>query len=80
MTDFGLAPDGSAVAFLADLDMDAVLELHRAPIDASRAAQRVNGPLVGGGDVAADFLPLDVLTLYRADQRSDEVLELFVTR
>ncbi|HEX6886228.1 MAG TPA: hypothetical protein VF530_22835 [Planctomycetota bacterium] len=80
VTDFGLAPDGGAVAFLADLGVDGVLELHRAPIDASRAAQRVNGPLVASGDVAADFLVREALTLYRADQRSDEVLELFVTR
>lgn len=80
VTDFRLTPDGQAVAFLADRTSDGVLELHRAPIDASRPAQRVNGPLANSGDVAGDFIALDELTLYRADQRLDELLELFVTR
>lgn len=80
VADFRVTPDGNAVAFLADLEEDAVLELYRAPVDASRPPQRVNGALVADGDVASDFLPLDGLTLYRADQLRDEVLELFVTR
>jgi len=41
---------------------------------------RVNGVLAPEGDVLADFAALEASTLYLADQESDGVFELFLTR
>ncbi len=77
-----IAPDGTRVVYLADQDVDEVLELYSVPIDGSQAPIQLNGPLVLEGDVSFDG-PLEIspdgdLVAYLADQALDHTLELFV--
>ncbi len=87
---FDLTPDGQRVVYAADADVDNVFELYAAPLDRSKAARKLSGPLVLGGDAAvfqyqnspaASFsITSDGrAVLYLADQESDDVVELFVS-
>jgi len=73
--------NGRHVAYLADRDQDELYELFHAPVDASRAPIKVNPPLVTGlveGDVVdARFSRDGARAVYLADEREDEVYELF---
>jgi len=76
---FVLAPDGSAVFFVADALVDERVELFRAPLDGSAAPTVQNGPLVAGGDVQGDLAvdPAGNFVVYRADQEFDDRFELY---
>lgn len=72
-----IGPDGSAVFFAGDIEVDERYELFRVPIDGGPAA-RLNGPLVAGGDVLAHAFQLDAgHCVYLADQDTDGVVELY---
>ena len=52
LSDPRISPDGSHVVFLADLDDDGQgFELDSVPIDGSRPAVRLHGPLAAGGSI-----------------------------
>ncbi len=82
------SPDSTQVLFVADRRADELFELFAAPIDRAKAARRLNGPLVQGGDVVLrqgwldlhpEFEPtLDGRgVLYLADQDTDDAFELY---
>ena len=77
---FQFTPDGSRVVYLADEVTNGVNELFMVDISVPGVSTRVNGPLVGGGDVTADFVisPDSRQLVYRADETADNVIELFV--
>lgn len=78
---FQISPDSSRVAYTADQETDEMDELFGVPLDGSGSPVRLNGPLVGGGDVIGipQFSPDSSRVIYIADQDTDEVFELFVT-
>lgn len=82
VTSFAISPDSSRVVYRADQGVDEVFELASVPLDGSSAAIRLNGPLVSGGDVnfAYAISPDSKRVVYRADQQTDEVLELYSVR
>ena len=78
-----ISPDSTRVLYRADQDADEVFELFSVP-SGGGAAVKLNGPLVAGGDASfsiasdqASFSPNSSRVLYRADQFTDEVFELF---
>jgi len=74
------SPDGRLIAYRADQLSDGVTELFVADLTsgAPAAARRVNGVLAAGGDVSSyRFAPDGSGLVYQADQRSDEVTELY---
>jgi Tol biopolymer transport system component len=75
---FAFSPDSSRVLYVADQITDEVLEIFSVP-SAGGVATKLNGALVGGGDVNASFLisPDSSRVVYNADQITDEVLEIF---
>jgi len=78
VTAFRLDARSQRVLYLADRLLDGRDELFTVPLDGSGPVGVVNGSLVAGGDVRADFVPLvDGGVLYVADQELDETLELF---
>ncbi len=76
---FQVSQDGSRVVYIADQQTDETFELFSAPIDGPASASiKLNPPLVAGGDV--DYFEISAdgkRVVYRADQQSDEVNELF---
>lgn len=81
-----ISDDGGTVSYIADADTDEVQELY--VVDVSGAtpgpAIKVNGALAGGGAVLPGFngagvelAPDGKSIAYLADERSDEVVELF---
>lgn len=82
---FELTADGTTAVYLADQRTDETIELFAVPLDASRPAQVLNGALVPGGDVRSltpeqrpfALSPDGERVAYLADQRTDEVVELF---
>jgi len=70
---------GTQVVFRADLAADDVYELFVAPIDGSAPPRRLNGTLVAGGDVhqAFEIDGTGTRAVYRADEKQDEVFELY---
>ena len=77
--DFHISPDGSRVVYRADQEVDEVLELYSVPI-AGGAATKLNDTLVTNGDISSSVLqitPDSANVIYRADQETDEVLELY---
>jgi hypothetical protein len=80
VSSYRIDPRSRRVFYLADRNADNVLELFDAPLDASAPAERLNSSLPWGGGVEADFVPLPGgRTLYRADQGTNDVLELLVS-
>ncbi len=74
------SPDGRMIAYRADQVTDGVLELFVADVSggAPAVARRVNGALAAGGDVSSfQFAPDGSGLVYRADQRTDEVTEIY---
>jgi Tol biopolymer transport system component len=81
---FELFPGGLAAVYRADQTNDETYEAFATPLDGSSGPRRLNLPFASGpvrGDVVA-FLPAadDARVVFRADQDSDEVFELFTTR
>jgi Tol biopolymer transport system component len=77
---FQFTPDGSRVFYLADEASNGVNELFMVDVSVPGVSTRVNGPLVAGGDVTADFVitPDSMQLAYLADETTDNVVELFV--
>lgn len=82
---FLVAPDGARVFYRADQDVDATYELHAVPA-LGGASVRLSGPMVAGGSVEASSAsgelqftldPTGTRVVYRADQVTDGVPELF---
>jgi Tol biopolymer transport system component len=88
VSDFQITPDGSRVVYRADQDVDNVFELYSVPVQGGTVT-KLNPPLVTNGDVLADTTSTTLLVegpqvtpsgsrvVYRADQTTDEVRELF---
>jgi hypothetical protein len=73
---YRITPDARHVVYLAD--PRGAPELFRVPTDGSTPAEVISGPLPAGGKVLEDFVVLpDGTVVYRADQETDEVFELF---
>ncbi len=73
-----ISPDGERVAFRANFsDLDKY-ELWSARVDGTGAVTRINGTMNAGGNVTTLlFSPDSSRVVYRADQQSDEVFELY---
>ncbi|HEX6885025.1 MAG TPA: hypothetical protein VF530_16740 [Planctomycetota bacterium] len=80
VSSFRIDPRAARVVYLADRNLDGQVELFAVPLDGSRPPQRLSGLLPAGGDVESDLalLPLGRV-LYRADQGTNDVLELFAS-
>ncbi len=80
---FAIAPDNSAVVYVADESTDQVVELYRVPFTTPGVSTKLNGPLVGGGGVFSFFARGPIVTpdssgvLYLANQTSAGVTELY---
>ncbi len=78
---FRISPDASRVVFRADQDADERFELYSVPGAGSAAPVKLNGQLVGSGNVIDfQFAPDGVRLVYRADQDANDVLELYRVR
>lgn len=73
-----ISPDGERVAFRANFsDLDKY-ELWSARVDGTGGVTRINGTMNAGGNVTTLlFSPDSSRVVYRADQQSDEVFELY---
>ena len=88
MVEFRITPDSSRVVYRSDQDIDNVFELYSVPVQGGTVT-KLNPPLVAGGNVLGDststpFLlegfqitPDSSRVVYRADQTTDTVNELF---
>jgi len=75
---FAFSPDSTHVAYIADQDVDSVLELYHATPASSGVTAKLNGPLVAGGSLCNfKFSPDSQRVAYCADQDTDEVTELY---
>ncbi len=76
--EFVISPDSTRVVYRADQITNNVFELFSVPI-AGGAVEKLNSPLVSGGDVFNDFQISSDNTrvIYRADQSTNDVFELF---
>jgi Tol biopolymer transport system component len=75
-----ISPDSSRVVYQADQQTDGVFELYSVPLAGpASAGVKLNGPLVPGGNV--DFIIRisqdSSRVVYRADQQTDEIFELY---
>src|SRR5262245_15667290 len=82
IVDFVVDPSETRAVYLADAETDAVVELYSVPLDRSSPVVKLNGPLPAGGDVVSSPRPAlrvgaNGRVVYRADQFTDEVFELF---
>ena len=70
---FRVAPDETAVLYLADHDTDEMVELYSVPTDGSRVSTKLSGAMIPAGDVQFDFrwTPDGTRVLYRADATQD---------
>ena len=80
-----ISADSRSVVYRADQETAGVVQLYRVPLSLSPAPDppttRLNPPLVAGGDVSEFTLsPVDGLAVYRADQDTDNVRELYRVR
>ena len=80
---FRISPDSSRVVYTAAQDTGGVVELYSVPIAGpASAGVKLNGPLVAGGGVLSDLSAFGISAnstrvVYRADQQTDEVVELY---
>jgi hypothetical protein len=79
---FRITPDSSRVIYMADQDTYLVNELYSVPIEGpASACTKLNGALVVDGDVRDYRISPDSnRVLYRADQDTNAVYELYVAR
>jgi Tol biopolymer transport system component len=77
---FLFTADGTRVLYFADEATNGVNELFMVDVAVPGVSTRVNGALTGGGDVSADFVltPDGARVVYRADETTDNVVELFI--
>ena len=79
---FLFGSNGLGVIYAADQERDEVDELYAVLTDGTIGPFKVNGPLVDGGDVYywnVEMSPDGRYAVYKADQETDGVYELFVT-
>ena len=77
---FAFTPDSTHVGYVADQDVDTVLELYAVALANPGVAAKLNGALTAGGDVCNfTFSPDSSRVAYCADQQTDDVTELFTT-
>ena len=75
---FAFSPDSTHVAYVADQDVDGVLELYDTTVASPGVTSKLNGPLTAGGDLCNfTFSPDSQRVAYCADQDKDEVTELY---
>ena len=77
---FAMSLDGERVVYRADQELDGEFQLYAVPVAGRTRPVRLSGPLVAGGDVIADSFRISDTSdrvVYRADQDSDEVVELY---
>ena len=85
VVDHYFSPDGRYVVHGADAIQNDVFELFSVPADGSSAPVKLNGPMAVGGDVGTvglldgklAFAPDGSFVVYRADEETDDVWELF---
>ncbi len=79
VTSFALTPDKSAVVYIADENSPGIFELFRVNIATPGQSVKLNGTITTpGGDVTSFAITPDgTSVVYRADQRFDEIFELF---
>ena len=73
------SPDSTRVVYTADQDIDNVLELYSVPIGGG-SVTKLNATLANGGNVETynyQISPDSMRVVYRADQDTDEVMELY---
>ncbi|MEQ8660236.1 MAG: hypothetical protein RLW62_05425, partial [Gammaproteobacteria bacterium] len=78
-----IAPDGLTVIYGGDQDVDGVNEIYRVPVDGSSPPFKLNAALVAGGNIDAAAVaasPGGPRVVYRADQDTDGVTELYSVR
>jgi len=78
---YQISPEGSRVIYRADQAADDVKELYTVPITGpADEGIKLNGTLVAGGDVTSFQISSDGShVVYRADQDTDDVYELYVS-
>jgi Tol biopolymer transport system component len=78
---YQISPEGSRVIYRADQHVDDVKELYSVPITGPAGEGiKLNGTLVAGGDVTSFRISQDGRwVVYRADQDTDDVYELYAT-
>jgi WD40 repeat protein len=75
---FVFSPDSTHVAYVADQDVDGVLELYDTTVASPGVTAKLNGPLTAGGSICNfKFSPDSQRVAYCADQITDDVTELF---
>ncbi|HKU12999.1 MAG TPA: hypothetical protein VJQ52_01315 [Steroidobacteraceae bacterium] len=75
---FAFSPDSTAVAYVADQDVDGVLELYGAKLASPGVTARLNPSLTAGGNICNfKFSPDSQRVAYCADQDTDDVTELY---
>lgn len=73
-----ISPDSNWAVYLADQDTFFVVELYKAPLNGSGTSTKLNGTLVGGGDVESFKISADSgWVVYLADQDSNGINELY---
>ncbi len=81
---YAISPDSTQVVYRSDEDVNDIVELYSAPLNGTGAPTRLNGVLVGGGDVLGSpsnpdlqISPNSARVVYVADQNVDTLNELF---
>ncbi len=76
---FALTPDKTAVVYIADQDSAGVFELYQVNIATPGVSVKLNGKLIppGGNVTSFAITPDGTSVVYLADQRIDQVFELF---
>jgi Tol biopolymer transport system component len=82
VVNFGIGPKGRQVVYRAEQDTDGVFELFHVSLGKKNLEDalqtKLSGPLVEGGDVGSfEIGPKGRLVVYKADQDTDGVRELF---
>ena len=76
-----ISADGDSVVYLSDQEADGMQQLYRVPLtlapEPDPPTTRVNGPLAAGGDVDGFVLSAGGPAVYRADESTDNVRELY---
>jgi Tol biopolymer transport system component len=77
--EFQVSPDSSRVVYIADQQTYGNFELYSVPLNGPAiAGVKLNGPLVAGGGVGEfKVSPDSSRVVYRADQQTDNVFDLF---